>query len=105
MMPKKELEDYIIKSYEHDEKMMILIFAQWCINNKLDPIAMYTEAYPDQMRNEALAKVMELTVSKDESEHIPDETVLNALQAFGNDDLAFIIQATIDEKNKKRKDK
>lgn len=104
-MNKKEIEDYVIKSYEHDEKMMILIYAQWCINNKLDPIAMYTEAYPDQMKNDALIEVMELTVPTEESEHIPDETVLNALQAFGNDDLAFIIQANIDEKNKKRKDK
>src|SRR5699024_11275947 len=52
----------------------------------------YTRAYPDQIKNNALREALELTVTKEESEHIPDETVLQVLQVFGNDDLAFIVQ-------------
>lgn len=97
---KKEIENRVIESYKSDEKMMILVYAQWCINNDLDPKAMYTQAYPDQIKNEALREALELTVAKQESEHIPDETVLHVLQLFGNDDLAFSVQEAIDKRGK-----
>src|SRR5699024_11414645 len=87
---KKEIENKVIESYKNDEKMMILVYAQWCINNDFDPKSMYARAYPDQIKNDALREALELTVTKEESEHIPDETVLQVLQVFGNDDLAFI---------------
>src|SRR5690625_6841260 len=35
-----------------------------------------SRAYPDQIKNNALREALELTVTKEESEHIPDETVL-----------------------------
>ena len=100
-MSKKEMEDKVIESYQNDERMMILIYAQWCINNDLDPQTLYEEAYPEQMKNKTLLDVLELTVPKEESENIPDQTVLNVLQLFGNDDLAFIVQREIDRLNKK----
>lgn len=97
---KKEMEERVIESYKSDEKMMILIYGQWCVNNDLDPRAIYEKTYPDQMKNDALREALELTVSKKESEHIPDETVLNVLQLFGNDDLAFSVQEAIEEREK-----
>jgi hypothetical protein len=98
-MDKKEIEEKVIENYQNDEKMMILIFAQWCINHDLDPVNLYNKAYPGQINNNALAEVMELTVPKNESDEIPDQTVINVLQLFGNDDLAFIVQREIDQRD------
>ena len=100
-MNKKEIEQRVIENYQNDERMMILMYAQWCINNDLDPKTMYEEAYPSQMKNDALIDALELTVSKEESEDIDDQTVLNVLQLFGNDDLAFIVQEMIEKRKKK----
>lgn len=102
-MDRKEMEDQVIKSYQSDEKMMILVYAQWCINNDLDPVALYAKAYPDQLHNPALAEAMELTVTKEESEEIPAHTVLQILQLFGNDDLAFIVQSELDKQKREQK--
>ncbi|MRH43685.1 hypothetical protein GH741_13490 [Aquibacillus halophilus] len=90
-MSNKELEDKIIEQYQQDEKMMILVFAQWCINNDLDPFELYLEAYPTQGKNPALLEAIDLTVTKQESEDIAVESVLGVLQLFGNDDLAFVV--------------
>ncbi|WP_430791222.1 hypothetical protein VBD025_01860 [Virgibacillus flavescens] len=97
-MGQKEMEEKVIESYQNDEKMMILIYAQWCINNELEPKELYEQAYPSQMKNNALREALELTVSKEESEEIPDSTVMHVLQLFGNDDLAFIVQEQIDKR-------
>lgn len=99
-MSRKEMDDKVIENYQNDERMMILIYAQWCINNQLDPQTLYEEAYPEQAKNKALLEALELTVPRKESEHIPNETVLSVLQLFGNDDLAFIVQREIDRINK-----
>lgn len=101
MCSRKETEEKIIESYRSDEKMMILVYAQWCMNNDLDPKAMYGKAYPDQLKNHALREALELTVDKKESEHIADQTVLNILQLFGNDTLAFEVQQAIEERDRK----
>ncbi|MFC4559947.1 hypothetical protein ACFO3D_17435 [Virgibacillus kekensis] len=97
-MERKEIEDKVVKSYQQDEKMMILVYAQWCINNGLDPKTLYEKAYPGQIKNNALYEALELTVPKEESECIPDQTVINVLQLFGNDDLAFVVQEEIDKR-------
>ncbi|GGJ90666.1 hypothetical protein GCM10007063_11510 [Lentibacillus kapialis] len=102
-MDKNDFEQKVIESYQQDEKMMILVYAQWCINNDLDPEALYEQAYPGQLNNQALKDALELTVSKQESEAIPDQTVLNILQLFGNHDLALIVQERIDN-NKRTND-
>lgn len=97
-MGQKEMEEKVIESYQKDEKMMILIYAQWCINNDLEPRTLYEQAYPMQVKNNALREALELTVSKEEAGEVPDSTVLNVLQLFGNDDLAFIVQEQIDKR-------
>ncbi len=93
----KELsvEEQVIQSYRQDEDMMILVFAQWCINHNLDPEALYREAYPHQTNNERLIHVLGLTVSKEEAGDIPDETLLGVLSLFGNDDLACVVTEAI----------
>jgi hypothetical protein len=90
-MNPKDMEEQIIQNYQRDEKMMILVFAQWCINHNLDPTKLYIQAYPNQTQNDALKEAIELTVPKHESEEIPTETLLGALSLFGNEDLAFIV--------------
>lgn len=90
-MDKKDIEQRIIEQYQQDEEVMILIFAQWCINNNLDPTAVYAQAYPSQKVNPTLLKAVDQTVPKDEAEPIDKETLLHVLQLFGNDDLAFVI--------------
>lgn len=92
------MEKKVIENYQNDERMMILIYAQWCINSGLDPKELYEKAYPGQLKNVALTDALELTVSKKESEEIPDETVLNVLQLFGNVDLAFLVQERVEKR-------
>ncbi|UTR16921.1 hypothetical protein MM221_01610 [Salipaludibacillus sp. LMS25] len=80
--------------------MMILIFAQWCINHDLNPEDIYLKAYPAQKGNKELKEAISLTVSKEEAGEINDETVLGVLSLFGNDDLAFIVSEEIDRLTK-----
>ncbi|UOR10769.1 hypothetical protein [Halobacillus amylolyticus] len=97
-MDRKEIEEQVIQSYKKDEQMMILVFAQWCINHELDPVSLYKEAYPNQLENDSLKQALELTVSKQEAEDIPDQTLLGVLSLFGNDDLAFVVTAYMDKR-------
>ena len=94
-MNKNEIEQQIIKNYQSDEKMMILVFAQWCVNHDLNPEELYIRAYPHQSANPALREALELTVPKEEAGAIANDTVLNVLSLFGNDDLAFIVSEEI----------
>ncbi|WP_339229913.1 hypothetical protein NSQ77_07225 [Oceanobacillus sp. FSL K6-2867] len=94
-----EKDKQVIENYQSDEKMMILIYAQWCINNELDPVKLYEKAYPGQLKNNALLEVIEGTVTAEESAEITDQTVLDVLQLFGNDDLAFIVQEQIEKRD------
>ena len=91
----KEVEQKIIENYQKDEQMMILIFAQWCVNHDLDPSEVYFKAYPDQSANYALKQTIDLTVPKEESEHIPDQTLLNVLSLYGNEELAYVVTEVI----------
>ncbi|WP_413299250.1 hypothetical protein AA0X95_15340 [Bacillus sp. 1P10SD] len=94
-MNQKELEEKIIENYRGEEKMMILVFAQWCINHNLNPEELYIRAYPDQAANPALREAIELTVPKEEAGEVPDETLLGVLSLFGNNDLAFVVTEEI----------
>src|SRR5690625_4380638 len=91
-MKLSEREQYIIKQYEQDEEMMILLFAQWCVNNDLNAHQLYGRAYPHQLENKALQAALDQTVPKDESEAISKNLIIAVLQAFGNDDLAFEVE-------------
>lgn len=93
---RKELEEKILQNYRQDEQMIILIFAQWCVNHDLDPQALYEAAYPKQETNPALLQALELTVSKEEAGDISDESVLGVLSLFGNEDLAFVVTEAIE---------
>lgn len=86
-----EVEKRIIEQYQQDERMMILVFAQWCVNKDLDPVELYKKAYPLQAENAALRDGVALTVSKEESEPIADFTLLNVLSLFGNEDLSIVV--------------
>ncbi|OXM84816.1 hypothetical protein [Paenibacillus rigui] len=96
----KELEEAVIRNYQQEENMMILVFAQWCINHGLDPEALYRRAYPHQENNLPLAQALELTVPKEEAGEIADDTVLGVLSLFGNEELAFIVTEEIGKRNK-----
>jgi len=96
-MNKKELEEKIIENYQGEEKMMILVFAQWCVNNDLDPEELYLRAYPQQAANQALREALELTVPKEEAGEVSDQTLLGVLSLFGNDDLAFVVTEEINK--------
>lgn len=100
-MEQKDLQDKIIQNYQRDEKMMILVFAQWCVNNNLDPQTLYLQAYPDQAENHSLKEAIELTVPKEEAGDVPDETLLGVLSLFGNDDLAFLVTEEMNKRSKK----
>ncbi len=99
-MNEKELEEKIIENYKDQENMMILVFAQWCINHDLDPEEMYLRAYPNQHTNQALREAIELTVPKEEAGEVSDETLLGVLSLFGNDDLAFVVTEEIQKRKK-----
>lgn len=98
-MDKKELEEQVIQNYQRDEGMMILIFAQWCVNHGLDAQEVYRKAYPNQRDNPLLQQMIELSVPIEESEEIPDATLLGVLSLFGNDDLAFVVSEEIEKRN------
>lgn len=96
-MNQKQLEEKIIENYRGEEKMMILVFAQWCVNHDLDPEELYLSAYPNQASNPALKEAIELTVPKDEAGEVSDQTLLGVLALFGNDDLAFVVTEEINK--------
>lgn len=93
-------EKQVVAYYQQQEKEMILLFAQWCINNALDPKLIYLEAYPDQMTNDLLEEVLQDTVEANESVYIAPDLLLQVLQSFGNDDLAFIVADYIEKLNR-----
>ncbi|WP_226584506.1 hypothetical protein [Halobacillus litoralis] len=94
-------EEKVIRNYQEGEKMMVLLFAQWCINHDLDAAAIYKEAYPFQDKNKELIDALELTVPKQESDYIDSETLLEVLSLYGNDDLAFVVAELISQRNLK----
>ncbi|CAM5781287.1 MULTISPECIES: hypothetical protein [Brevibacillus] len=99
-MNSKKVEEQIIENYQRDEGMMILVFAQWCVNHGLDAHELYRRAYPGQAENPLLRQMTEITVPKEESEEIPDATLLGVLSLFGNDDLAFVVNEEIEKRQK-----
>ncbi|TDQ42680.1 hypothetical protein [Aureibacillus halotolerans] len=94
-MDKKQLEDHIIKQFRQDEQMMILVFAQWCVNHDLDAKQLYARAYPKQQDNPELVQALKNTVPKTEAGPISDETVLGVLSLFDNADLASVVTEEI----------
>ena len=102
IMKSEDVEKRIIEQYQKDERMMILIFAQWCINHDVDPIELYKKAYPNQGDNQQLTEILELTVPKEEAGEIADQTLLDILSAYGNEDLAFVVADHIEQRKRKK---
>lgn len=96
---KENKENYIIKKYQQDEQTMIQLFVQWCFNHQLDPFALYKRAYPQQAQNAALQRAVE--EADNEELEISSETVLEVLQIFGNDDLAFVVAEEIEKASRR----
>lgn len=92
-------DEWIIKKYQQDEATMIQLFVTWCLQNELDPVQLYQRAYPAQSKNEALVRAVE---EADSTEfEISNETLLDVLQLFGNDDLAFVASEEIEKLDRK----
>lgn len=92
-------DEWIIKKYQQDEATMIQLFVTWSLQNDLDPVQLYERAYPAQSKNEALVRAVE---EADPSEfEISNETLLDVLQLFGNDDLAFVASEEIEKLERK----
>ncbi|MCM3290514.1 hypothetical protein M3661_10260 [Paenibacillus sp. MER 180] len=96
-MTRSEVEQQIIDNYERDEQMMILIFAQWCVNHDLDPAELYHRAYPKQGDNYRLQQAIDLTVPKEEAGPIPDDTLFAVLSMYNNEDLAFVVSEELEK--------
>lgn len=90
----KNIDEQIIQKYREDETLMIRLFVQWCANHQLDPQLLYKKAYPHQQANEALYAVIESDDGFEEL-FIDNETMLDVLQMFGNEDLAFVVSDEI----------
>lgn len=101
-MNEKERHEFIIERYNQDERMMVLAFAQWCINENLDPLALYRVAYPDQPDNELLVSVLDETVPAKQAEKISHESIMQLLHMFGNDDLAYVVQETYTSRRRQK---
>src|SRR5699024_8932655 len=97
-------DKWVIEQYEADEEMMVLIFAQWCVNHHLDPVHSYEEAYQNHQANRLLQHGIEKATERDEGVDIATEVVLHVLQEFGNDDLAFVVQAQAETIHNKKSD-
>lgn len=92
-------DEFIIKKYQQDEAAMIQLFVNWAMRNDLDPVQLYQRAYPSQTKNEALHLAVEEAEPFDME--IGEDTLLELLQMFGNDDLAFVVSEEIERIQRK----
>lgn len=98
-MDHENRDEYIIKKYQQDEQIMVQLFVQWCINYQLDPAELYQRAYPQQLQSSVLAAAIDQ--ADGEELDLSHETLLDVLQMFGNDDLAFVVSEEIEKLSKK----
>lgn len=94
----KSKDDQVIENYQKDERMMVLIFAQWCVNNEVNAIELYEQAYPNQQRNTLLVEAFNEATEAGKTDEVTDITVFSVLEIFGNNDLAFEVQAVVDKR-------
>ena len=88
------IDEQVIAKFQQDEKVMIQLFVQWCINHEVDPNELYARAYPEQQQNPSLQEALKEMDGAEEME-IDNEAMLDVLQLFGNFDLAFILSEEI----------
>lgn len=99
---KKAQEEAVIKYYQQQEETMILLFCQWCVNNELDPVTLYKEAYPKQQIPKQLEEIKEETVGKEAGLEVDTSLLIDVMSQFSNNDLAFVV-SNYDEALKKQK--
>ena len=98
-MDNESRDEYIIKKYQQDEQVMVQLFVQWCTNHRLNAAELYQRAYPGQLQSPVLTAAIEQADT--EELDIDHETLLDVLQMFGNDDLAFVVSEEIEKLPKK----
>lgn len=89
-MEMNNMDEQVIQKYKEDETLMVRLFVQWCSNHDLDPHLIYQTAYPAQVVNPLLQEVIDGDDGFDELQ-VDNETMLDVLQLFGNDELAFVV--------------
>ncbi len=94
----KTVDEQVIENYQKDEKMMVLIFAQWCVNNDVDANELYKRAYPNQQANALLIDAYRQALEAGKSDEVTDITVFSVLEIFGNNELAFEVQSVVDQR-------
>ncbi len=94
----KSQEEQVIENYQKDERMMVLVFAQWCVNNEVDANELYKRAYPEQQTNALLVEAFKEATEAGKTDQVDDITVFSVLEIFGNSDLAFEVQAVVDKR-------
>jgi hypothetical protein len=94
-MERESREKKIIEKYQQDEKMMILAFAQWCINHDIDPMEVYSMAYPHQEKNSLLKQALESTAAREESEDISLSSLFAVFEIYGNEELALALSEKV----------
>ncbi|AKG05099.1 MULTISPECIES: hypothetical protein [Salimicrobium] len=97
-----EKDEWIIQKYKEEEKMMILLFAQWCVDHGENAVEVYQTAYPYQEVSPLLKEMLKDTVPAKESEGIQEELLLDVLSAFGNEELAFTVAEISSSHEEKR---
>lgn len=95
-MDAKQLQEFIIKKYQDEERTMVHLFIEWCREHEQNPQTVYQIAYPEQGENPIIKELVE-ELSEHEPLHIPTQSLLEVLQLFGNDELAFVIADLIDK--------
>ncbi|QTD41327.1 hypothetical protein [Sporosarcina sp. Te-1] len=98
-MDRHTIQKKIIELYQEDEMVMIRLFIQWCQKNGLDPRILYSKAYPEQNGNEVLNQLLASEENHDDI-IVGNETMLDLLQLFGNDDLAFVVAEEVEKLQK-----
>jgi hypothetical protein len=89
MDDQKSITEFIVQKYQEDEQVMIQLFVQWCQNHEVDPFLLYQKAYPTQGINEAMKTIIDNNEQMDLD--FETSTLIEILQLFGNDDLAFAV--------------
>lgn len=99
-MNHQQLQEFIIKKYQDEERTMVHLFIEWCREHQHNPHIVYQLAYPNQPENPIISELM-AELNDQEPLHIPNDTLLEVLQLFGNDDLAFVIAELIEQSTKR----
>lgn len=95
-MKEQSIQDFIIQKYQDEERTMVHLFIEWCRNHDYDPHKIYHRAYPEQAKNPILTEILQ-ELDDQKPIHIPNRTLLEILQMFGNDELAFVITDLIEQ--------